>query len=762
LLDAHAFLETFFAAPNEIAIAEVAAEGRARHLLPWVDRIRHEFPLPTVLPRRQAGRIHWYGLAFSERQFVALGEQLLAFVGPTYSTFRGHRATLDLGDPIDEAALAVSGGLVYKFTGPAEADNAKSIWTALELMRSVGDRRPERELDAPRATGRVLRDFYMALEAKNRPSAFQHLRYLSEHHRLTPNNVLFLKVQALAELGEWKEVLQSPELNDLLQMRRPIAVTEALVRAVYHEELGSFEAATDVDGALDQFRRRVLPSYAPLFIRRSGLRTPEAAKALMILAVAAEPPDPDLRDAVWNMRGIPEPDRIYLKLLADRLPSLPTVPASEQPLVAAVAARDRGDYDNAFEAALGAPPTPARARLLLECAYELQTLEAEGAALSAIGALSETERMLVLQGRRSRETYERLTDLASAREPDSQSKKPVEAKIPSNWIEWLEQAGERDEWSGGVEIARRGAAEWRVDDFLAQATAVQTLGDLLRSSGGGSTLQLALPHLLAFFQRDPLWPRPELVPLYTAMMDVLAIGTLGAEDDVRVFVRLAEAVLELGITAKTYAEIMLGGRHLLADYPAPNRVQFGIELLETAVTHPCPNEGQRLDLLLEVAALIQKFWRRVNAGQRTAFRLLCQELGQVALFDDIAVPAAPTDHTTRDVLSDLNGKSIAIYSLTERAANYMRQVLFERAPGAVVHLAHDKVASESLRNLARRADIFVMATASATHAATEFIQQNRPKDLPLLRPAGKGMTSMLQILEDFLRSGPFEDHAAVA
>jgi hypothetical protein len=48
--------------------------------------------------------------------------------------------------------------------------------------------------------------------------------------------------------------------------------------------------------------------------------------------------------------------------------------------------------------------------------------------------------------------------------------------------------------------------------------------------------------------------------------------------------------------------------------------------------------------------------------------------------------------------------------------------------------------------------VFIVATASAKHAATGFIDAHRSRDLPTLRPAGKGTASMLRALHDYLRS----------
>jgi hypothetical protein len=757
LTEAIDFLSSFFSPPNEISLAEISPSGKAAHLLPWVERLLGGVLLPTVLPARQTGRVQWYGLAFSDSQLRGLGDQLLAFVGPTCSTFRGHRAVLDASDPVDAAVLQLTSGLAFKFSGPPDADKPKPVWDALELMRAVVRRRPDRLLDAPRATGRVLRDFYMALRAGNSESAAASLRYLSEQRRLTPSNVLFLRVQAHAELGEWEALLARPELSDLLQMRRPLAVTDALLRAVYHRELAHFEQDGATDGAVAHFRTVVLPTYGALFVRRTGMRAPEALKALMLVAVGGEPPDPVLRDSVWRTRGVSEEDRLYLKLLADRLPATPVQPAAATSMDAAIAARDRGDYEAAYALIAAIPASSARTRLLIECAYELQTLDSERNAVVAVAALTANERAAALHGRRLREMYESMGENA-ATASDVEASAPLEP-VPENWIEWLERVSRDAAWAGALNVARRGAAEWTVDDLLALPSAVARMAGLLGDSMDNATVQNALPHVVAFFERDALWPRPELGRAYAMTLDLLALGSAGAEDDVRVYARLFDGVLELGVPKTIYNSFISGLRGLLIEAPSPGHILWGLEALEATVAHPCPDEDARLDLLLVVADLVRKYWRRVDSAQRSALRLLSEDLGHPDVFDSV-VPSPPPGGVAQpavsDVLAQLNGKLVGIYTLTERAGRYMMQILEDRAPQATVQLAHDKVASESLRQLARRADVFIMATASAKHAATEFIQANRASDRPLLRPGGKGMASMLHALEQFLSVETFD------
>jgi hypothetical protein len=58
--------------------------------------------------------------------------------------------------------------------------------------------------------------------------------------------------------------------------------------------------------------------------------------------------------------------------------------------------------------------------------------------------------------------------------------------------------------------------------------------------------------------------------------------------------------------------------------------------------------------------------------------------------------------------------------------------------------------SPSLRTAAGTADVFVVATAAAKHAATIFIDANRPKSRTTLFARGQGSASLLDALRGHL------------
>jgi hypothetical protein len=756
--EAQEFLDRFFGPGNQIRLAEVdsddPAHRRRARLRPWVDFLRADKPRSTVLPcQRDADTVDWYGVAGSDRELRALGEELRAFVGPTYAGFRGQRARLDPQDPVEEAVAAFTRGRAFRIAAPPTREAQRALWRALELMRGVRSRPVERRYDMPRTTARALYDFQMALVASDGVEAEAHLRYLREGSRLDALNLLFLRVQLLAELGRWSELLDLPELPTLLQVRRPFAVTQALVGAVYQVELAARESLDDPRAAADHFAESVFPRYAPLYAVRAGMRTVEALKSFMLVAVAITPADPRLRDEILATGGVPEGERAYLARLASLLPAQVPSPVGDA-LQAAVAAAMRGDLDAAFPLALGAPPSVERTRVLLHCADQFQTLAAERKAADAVVGLTEEERADLFRVNRDRKLWERISGRRSDQAALSEG-----AVVPSGWLEWLAMlnAGAGDpEWLG--DVARRGAAEWSVAALIEEPGGAASLAALLngtRTAPGDATLKDSLPYLLGSLQQDAGWPRPELAESYDAVLTVLVMQAKGGEAELNLFLDVAGALLSLGADPVRYEELVRNGIDLWKDFAAPRTVTWALDLIDLLTAQPTASGEARLRLLVAVAQRLREpqIGPRMTAVELAFFGVLCRDLGHPEVYDDFvrnARPAVEEAGAEVDLYTRLEGRTVAVYTLTESAAHRVRDTLLEWCGMVSVELCHDHVCTSRLRSLARHADIFLVATRSAKHPATECIEANRGDGLPLLRPVGRGAASMLSALRSYL------------
>jgi hypothetical protein len=738
-----AFLGRFFTDPNRLRQESKPEIGI------WVERIRCGDPQPTVLPCFRGGTtVDWYGLAFDDRQLTALGENLTAFVGPTYTTFRGEVARLDPADPIDSAVRSVTGGRAFKFRG----EDPKDIWRVLERMRRVWERRGTRSQATPRPVARVLRDFYMALRARDENAARSSLLLLREGGHLDGVNHLYLQVQFLSAFHRWNEITGHPQLPDLLRLRRPAAVTEAILQAVYNLHLVPFEDPADPRQAADAFRAEVLPRYPSLFVARAGMHSREAAKSFMLLAVTA-PQNLALRDELLGLSGLDASDVEYLNRLAQLAGPAPQPAVIQDHLVAGGDAARANDYDRAFALAKSAPPSVARARLLCECAFELGTLDARSQAIEAVSGLEDAERGEFFSRRVNQQLWDSLRQVT---DPETGNATRLPA-LPGEWCGWLQHLDRHEGGEGSREIARRGASEWSVEEFARNDGAerfVRLLGGN-RSQAAERALRESLPHLLAFFERDPSWPNPHFRGVYRSLIDLLFFSTEGGRADLTVFNDLLDGVLVHGIgAASDYVELVTYATELWTRVAAPTTADWGIEAADLLVAHPCPDPPARGAFFQSLLDRLVGFARHVTQDQRFLLGLLAADLGVTDTFKSY-FQGAEADHPVEgdDPLAAAGGLSVAAYTLTERAARQFQQALEARAPGVRVSLCHDTVASNRLKQLARQADLFVMTTASATHAATICIEANRPSDRPLLRPAGRGAASMLRAVREHLAGG---------
>jgi hypothetical protein len=755
-LEIRDFLERFFGDGNRLKLPQENSRNSetSAFLAPWIARLKKR--LPTVLPCARDAGTDWYGIAFSERQFRGLREDLTAFVGSTRSTFRGQRVTLDLNDPVEAAVYELTQGNAFKFEGIRNSTgNSVELRNALSMMVKVLDRQPSGLYRSPRATGRVLGDFYTALRVGDRTTAERELQYLRHHNRLDTLNLLFLKVQMLSELQAWQEMLRLPELADLLRVRRSSAVTQAIIQAVYQCELSHFELTSAARSAVTFFHESILPRYHFLYGNRASSHLPEVVKSLMLLAVGAETPDPALRDELLAVPGLGAGDLVYLQNLAKLLPDplVVTAPVTSDPLEAAIEAAQSGNYDRTVALLGNYPPSPQTVGLLLAAAYELQTLGTERLALQAFDRLTDRERNEILASRRQRTFLESLTG-----KPLALTETTADL-VPTNWLEWLSILGQNPAWERALHSATQGAQEWMVTDLLEKPGAIAQFVSLqaVVAAKAQEPLQNAFPHLLRSFQQDPQFPRREFLPIYTALLDNLALGIIsmgGGESHLTLFNEFITLLLTIGVDAEQYGDLVDYGLEFWREYQSPSTIDWGLDLVNILVLYPCPDRDRRSQLLFKIAETFRTFFSRIDDAQWSVFNALARDLKLETSFSDLMTEAESTreESTPRaeDIFSNLQHQSILLYTLTEPAAQRVKSFLEGVCEGVTVHLSHDKGGNDRLRQWVKNDDLVIIVTTSAKHAATEFIENHRPHQRPLLLLNSKGSAGILRGIREYL------------
>ncbi len=733
--DVERFLAQFFAMPNRLSLEALEQNTRLRVFAEYARELRSKQAKWAVLPYwREGYAVDYYALSFNDRDFRQLGKDLEAFVGCSYSMFELRRADLSADDPIENAIRQLGVEFVYKFkSDPKDQNGSPQISQKLALMRELSLQRQVRRPRQRLPLHMVLRDYYMALEAENRLGAEKAIEQIRTDGLLDAVNVLFLKTLVICRFGSLLELEQSGIQVDLLTLRRPLAVTEALISLIYRADLSFFQERGDVNGAVDRLKGRLLPLYGDLYRSWHGMRSPEAAKSFMLLALASSPPDRTLRNAILQRKtDFLSDDTKWLEVVATEFPAIPETSSRAEIIVG---------VDATLLSALNAAVSVENVRALCRSAAFNDTLEVRQVIRDRYLQLSPEQQRELRATKASVALLDELLEASAYQEVES---------VPQSWGEWLQTLKITRPWAKAVEIARKGATEWKLTDRNPDPS---VLTQLLLDVQERLELRVALPHLIACARADVLWPRPEWRAFYEAMMDVLTSYTEGSVSDLTVWGELAEVLLRLGLSKPRYLGICADASDLWKAHASAATLDWATELLDTLLFYPCPDEPARVDLYVAVAVKAYGFSRLLEPSQRAFLQVLASDYGQTdwqSAFQSEKTLSGEQVGTS--AFADLSGMIVAIYSLTERVSKRAKTILETLCPDVEVRINADHVGTPALRKLARDADIFVVNTASAKHAATEFISANRNPSATTLFHNSRGSQALLSLIEQYLVS----------
>lgn len=204
-------------------------------------------------------------------------------------------------------------------------------------------------------------------------------------------------------------------------------------------------------------------------------------------------------------------------------------------------------------------------------------------------------------------------------------------------------------------------------------------------------------------------------------------------------VALTEIVLRSGPHRDVYAALLDDLAGDCGRWVGAERTHVALDLADLLVRSACPDHEARLRLALALLAPLRTHSHRLDADQAVFARQLSAELQTGLEWHE-----QPEDTDTSDSLSELPPLRVLLYSLDTGALGRTSETLGRIVPRATVHISHDRVASNQLKQHAKHADLIVLATRCATHAATGFIRSSA-SDRAVVREAdGSGSASLIR------------------
>jgi len=668
------------------------------------------FPGALLILPQVDKRSVYYAMASDAAEWRRLRPLLIAYAGPTLTSFQGWPEPLLPHALAAEALLDSAGLYVVARLVPGEETKVQAFTRrSLQRMVTMVTTAPSTTSEVPQSTDRLLAHFSDCLNGNDYPGAQQILEQCEREMRVDALNLLFLRVRLLAWFSNWQAIAAMPEFDALCHTRRPWAVNAALLEAVY--QVWGREQP-DIPALAALWTATLRPDFLGLLLLPILPGCSRGALTLYALeALSVGTRNMTLEAAVMaHQHAIPE-------------------------LASALRAAGRIGVQHDVQVREPADSLPAAQQALVQ-ADRSNTLETIARALQLIDALDAREREGLLGSAPFRSLWQGLS---------TESRKAP----PASWQEWFRHLQEPD-FTDALQVLAHAVAEWpatSLKDPVEVGRFEQALQNVPDTTPAADRLADALPSLVTWALEDPEFPRSGMLAVYDTLLFHLMVGVRRSSAVFESAAVMIRALLSLGLGQSRYRALLDDCLMLSGDAMSKRTVYWLLDMLEETLLNPCSDEEARRGFWYAACVRLMQMKVFFSPGQRIVFDRLSTELGWPKAHEKEEQAAQATADIQRQQLQTaLDGSFLAIYTLTESAGRQAANVLKELAPSLRVEMSHDKAASTALKHMAHQADIFVMVTASAKHAATGFIQQERRGKL-MLYAKGRGFSSIIRAIE---------------
>ncbi len=737
------WLQQFFASPNGLTWTDVSngtePAAVAEVLRPWLALLADSTSTaPVILPFVRAGAVTgWYAVARSTDRSDELRDMLTAWFGYTWLS-RFEATTPSMSDPLAAIIRNASGGTVFRFGGGDAAANRR-IASELVTLAYVLSRKPPPSKVAKRPIGVIRAEFDRALLLRDEASAAGLLEELRGTGRFSNENLRYLDVRFRAGLGLWPQLANDHWLvKTLSELVLPPQILADLIEALYRTHLDHVEAEGDPQALMDALNEHISGRYPSLFASRRGVRTPRVVKAFLVFERCQSTPNPQIINDLAEL--LPKADR-------DRPPfhSLCTLEALAEPTVdpaaAADAAFEDNQFDRAFEYYLNLTPTLRSLGRAILCASFIDTAEITSR-LSIF--LAEAEALGDQLSSNLKAKFVSLLDRHTGpQEGPSEAKTAVEV-VTTDWRTWSQSLRK----GAKIPLPNDAAVTWDASLVLQQPEVAKDFADSIGILSSDTALaRQAVPIIYAAFIENRAMAA-SAKPIAMNLCMLIAMDESLSRVDLALLAQLAADLQAMGMSDAEYVslvDVLSEVENRVASYI---HLAWALDMAEALAIAPAPSDAAqraRAQFFHLVVAKAQTFAHRLRPDERHTFRTLSRDFEtDPAFLGPLGVKSVEEE---QEILPNLSGKTIGIYTLVEAAGARAKTELEAIFPGVSVVVNGDHVATDRLAHLASSADYFVFAWRSSSHAAFYAIKAAM-KGRELILPQGKGTASILRAVID--------------
>jgi hypothetical protein len=695
---------------------------------------RNDHSLPLVFPVVTPESIIWYACARNAAQARELGGLLTAWIGPSWSAFRGEQAQLHDTEWPEPLLKEQFGCNVFRLR-LLRASDSKVVSRRIAALFSALQRKPGVTGAYLKSAGQLRAEFDRALAVGDGLRAQEVVETLRRTGRLTAENLRFVEIRMLAGLGKWDQLYTERDIRDLCELRLPPETYADLVEAVYRHYIAEHESAGDAASAIGIVQTGAFRVFAALFrTRRPGSR-PAVLKSLLLWELASELPSAEAC-AAFMQELVPRAIDQRFRAAIERM--IPTLSRGRS-LASADRAFDDGKLDEAFAAYLSVEPSVQAIQGLIRCARDIETEEAAKAALAKLEVAPANIQATIEQKCQHLLRKLRATAAQSG------------LAIGTNWKTWLLAMQSGIERSAALESAREGARSWNLEVLLVDRESIRGFAGALTEWAltEPEFVEQLYPVLYEAFIGGDRLPRPEFRALYSALLSVVRLRPDVTRSELDLAKDVAAMCLACNPEAVNYRDIVIELNGMIESFQSYSLLDWAIDVSDELSAAACPDPTARAEFVAKAFAIAERYRLRITPLQSQMLRLLGSELGfslselPTAVDSSDEAPGPPTATTQA---------RIAIYSLDSQAAGRARAALALIFPKATIEINNDTVCTDRLKNLARTADVFAFSWKTSTHQAFYCVKNHQGAATQLCLPKGSGSSSMIRSIYEKIGS----------
>ena len=307
----------------------------------------------------------------------------------------------------------------------------------------------------------------------------------------------------------------------------------------------------------------------------------------------------------------------------------------------------------------------------------------------------------------------------------------VEPGGVDSWLAWVAMLARTNAPVLEPGLVQDWKPAWSVDVGLAEA--IDTLPVLATDD--------LLSGVAGFLETDdPDRPAPRTA---VALLRRYLVEERFSPKDLGAICALLEVFLRGAPTVSAYREVLGDIRAFAPQWVAVSTATRVLDIADVVACGPATDLAARSDVVATLLSPLNQQRRRLPISLRRLASLVTDDVGFD--FDWTIAESEPVGPAGGPALSP----RILLYSLDTGTLARVEKAIDLQWLGARVQLSSDKVGNPALRQHARNADLIVVATRRAAHAATGFITENAAGAL-VRYPDGAGSASMLRAVEDGL------------